>query len=167
VTYAGHFALRHRPAEPALIVPVPRGEDPNLCVVTFDHNFSPDCVPPGAGLVSSYWLHEWSAARRGRSDAEVITEMLPAMARIVPGIADDLVFAQLDRWDPAVVRSYPGWYTHVATLAERADPADRVQLAGDYLSASSTNACAVSAELAAQRLEHAVFHTDTLAGVHP
>jgi oxygen-dependent protoporphyrinogen oxidase len=166
ITYAGHFALRHRPAEPALIVPVPRGEDPNLCVVTFDHYSSPDCVPPGAGLVSSYWLHEWGAARRDRSDDEVVAEMLPAMARIVPEIADELVFAQVDRWDPAVVRSYPGWYAHVATLAEvaaREGSAERVQLAGDYLSASSTNACAVSGELAARRLEHAVFRTDTLA----
>jgi protoporphyrinogen/coproporphyrinogen III oxidase len=163
VTYAGHFALRHRPAEPALIVPVPRSVDPNLCVVTFDHNSSPGCVPPGAGLVSGYWLHEWGTARRDRSDEEVLAEMLPAMDRLVPGVADDLVFTQLDRWDPAVVRSYPGWYTHVATLAARMDPTERVQLAGDYLSASSTNACAISGELAARRVERAVFGTDTLA----
>jgi oxygen-dependent protoporphyrinogen oxidase len=92
----------------------------------------------------------------------VIAEMLPAMDKVVPGIQDDLVFAHLDRWDPAVVRSYPGWYTHVATLGERMNDTDRVQLAGDYLSASSTNACAVSGEQAARRVERAVFGTDTL-----
>lgn len=162
-TYAAHFALAHRPDEQALVVPVPRGFDENLCVVTFDHNSSPDCVPPGAGLVSSYWLHEWSAARAGCNDREVIAEMIPAMAKIVPGVADDLVFAHLDRWDPAVVRSYPGWYSHVDTLVRRTDPEERVQLAGDYLSASSTNACVVSAEVAARNAERAVFRTDTLA----
>lgn len=162
VTYAGHFALRHRPAGDAQVVPVPRSVDENLCVVTFDHNSSPASVPAGAGLVSSYWLHEWGLARRGSTDDEVIAEMLPAMDKVVPGIADELVFARLDRWDPAVVRSYPGWYSHVATLGERMNDTDRVQLAGDYLSASSTNACAVSGELAARRVERAVFRTDTL-----
>lgn len=165
VTYAGHFALRRCPDEPALIVPVPRAVDPDLCVVSFVHNSSPDSVPPGAGLVSSYWLHDWNLSRRGSSDERIIEEMLPVMDKVVPGIADNLAFTHLDRWDPAVVRSYPGWYTHVATLVARMDPTERVQLAGDYLSASSTNSCAVSGDLAAARVERAVFRTDTLAGV--
>jgi protoporphyrinogen oxidase len=165
VTYAGHFALRTRPDEDALMVPIPRSVDPNLCVVTFDHNSSPHSVPPGAGLVSSYWLHQWGVEGRGRSDEELVAEMLPPMAKIVPGIKEDMVFAHIDRWDPAVVASYPGWYRHVRTFGRHTDPADRVQLAGDYLSASSTNACAVSGELAAARVERAVFRTDTLAGV--
>jgi len=122
-------------------------------------------VPPGAGLLSSYWLHEWSVAGRDRGDDELIAEMLPSVAKIVPDIEDNLAFAHLARWDPAVVRSYPGWYSHVARFSARLDPTERVQLAGDYLSASSTNACAVSGELAAKRVERAVFRTDTLADV--
>ncbi|GAA5156579.1 NAD(P)/FAD-dependent oxidoreductase [Pseudonocardia eucalypti] len=153
VTYAGHFALRRRPSEPSLVVPVPRAEDENLCVVVFSHNAGEACVPsPSAGLLSTYWLHEWSSSRRLRTDDEVIAEMLPAMAKVVPSIEEDLVFARLDRWDPAVVRSYPGWYTHVARLGELADAGGRIQLAGDYLSASSTNACAVAGEEAAGRV---------------
>ncbi|MDT7685172.1 MAG: protoporphyrinogen/coproporphyrinogen oxidase [Pseudonocardiales bacterium] len=165
VTYTGHFALRRRPDEEALIVPVPRSVDENLCAVTFVHNSSPDSVPPGAGLLSSYWLHEWSVAGRDRGDDELIAEMLPSVAKIVPDLEDNLAFAHLARWDPAVVRSYPGWYSHVARFSARLDPTERVQLAGDYLSASSTNACAVSGELAAKRVERAVFRTDTLADV--
>ena len=63
VTCVGHFALRSRPAETALIVPVPRSVDENLCVVTFDHLCSPQGVPPGRGLGSGYWLNSWSASR--------------------------------------------------------------------------------------------------------
>jgi oxygen-dependent protoporphyrinogen oxidase len=162
VTYVGHFALRSRPDEASLIVPVPRSVDENLCVVTFDHNSSPHSVPPGRGLVSSYWLNQWGAARASRTDDELVAEMLPAMRKIVPGIADELVFTHVDRWDPAVVSSYPGWYAQVKRFGERIDATDRVQLAGDYLTASSTNGCAVSGELAAERVERAVFRTSTV-----
>lgn len=162
VTYGGHFALRSRPAETALIVPVPRSVDENLCVLTFDHLSSPQGVPPGRGLVSGYWLNSWSASMASRTDDEVVAEMLPAVDKIVPGIADELVFTHVDRWDPAVVSSYPGWYSHVKHFGERIDTTDRVQLAGDYLTASSTNGCAVSGELAAQRVERAVFRTSTV-----
>ncbi len=162
VTYVGHFALRSRPDESALIVPVPRSVDENLCVVTFDHLSSPQCVPPGRGLVSSYWLSRWSAARASRTDDELVAEMLPAVGKIVPGVADELVFSHVDRWDPAVVSSYPGWYAQVRRFGEQIDPTHRVQLAGDYLTASSTNGCAVSGELAAERVERAVFRTSTV-----
>lgn len=162
VTVAAHVALDFRPDETAQILPIPRTEHPDLCVVTHDHNSSPDAVPAGKGLVSSYWLHEWGTARAGRGDDELLAEMVPVLDRFVPGLADGMLFAQVDRWDPAVVRSRPGWYAQVARLGARLGDARRVQLAGDYLSASSTNACAVSGELAAQRVERAVLRTDTV-----
>jgi hypothetical protein len=45
----------------------------------------------------------------------------------------------------------------MAELVARMDPASPVQLAGDYLTASSTNGCAVSGEKAADRLGAQVF----------
>jgi oxygen-dependent protoporphyrinogen oxidase len=48
-------------------------------------------------------------------------------------------------------------YRYLAEFASRFDPTSPVQLAGDYLSASSTNGCAVSGELAAARLEKRFF----------
>ncbi len=162
VTYAAHFALRSRPAESAAILAIPRSEDEDLCTITIDHVISPACVPVGGGLVSGYWLHEWSETHADVPEDDVLAEMAKTMTRFVPEVGTDLVFSTLNRWDPAVTRSYPGWYAEVARLGRAVDTGSRLQLAGDYLSASSTNACALSGDVAAQRLERTVFGTDTL-----
>ena len=59
---------------------------------------------------------------------------------------------RIDRWRPGVLMSEPGTYVAMAEFARRIDPRSPVQLAGDYLSASSTNGCAVSGERAADRI---------------
>jgi oxygen-dependent protoporphyrinogen oxidase len=152
VTYAGHFGLTRRPPGDTHVIPVPSRVDPGLCVISFDHNNSPESAPEGKGLLSTYWLHEWSLARRDSSDEVVVKEMLESLDKVLPGVGADVEMTHLDRWDPAVVRSYPGMYARVGAFAARIDTGARVQLAGDYLTASSTNGCAVSGELAAQRL---------------
>jgi protoporphyrinogen oxidase len=74
------------------------------------------------------------------------------MEKVVPGITRSVEATHIARWDPAVLRSYPGMYRWIGELAARMDGGSRVQLAGDYLSASSTNGCALSGEMAADRL---------------
>ena len=147
-----HFCLSGRPAEPSLIVQVPPSEDAGLCVVTFDHNSSPALVPPGKGMLSTYWLHEWCEERIGHTDEELVEEMVPSVAKVVPDVQGLTEFTRIDRWRPAVMRSRPGTYAAMAEFARRIDPRSPVQLAGDYLSASSTNGCALSGERAAERL---------------
>jgi len=51
-----------------------------------------------------------------------------------------------------VVMSRPGTYRDLARFTAATDPAARVQLCGDYLSASTTNASLCSGERAASRL---------------
>lgn len=150
--FNAHLCLSTAPDETALIVQVPVTEDPGLCVVTFDHNSSPMLVPPGCGKLSTYWLHEWCEARLGHSDEALLEEMYPSIEKVVPGVRDTVVATRIDRWRPGVVRSRPGTYAAVAELAALADPASPVQLAGDFLTASCTNGCAVSGELAAARI---------------
>jgi oxygen-dependent protoporphyrinogen oxidase len=156
-TFNAHLGLSARPDEPAMIVQVPKGVDEGLCVVTFDHNSSPTLVPAGKGKLSSYWLHSWCDARMDRSDEQLITEMLPSIDKVVPGVAALVESTRIDRWKPAVLRSRPGTYGAMAELVARMDPVSPVQLAGDYLTASSTNGCAVSGEKAADRLAALVF----------
>jgi oxygen-dependent protoporphyrinogen oxidase len=159
VTYTGHFGLSTRPVGSSLVIPVPKSEDEGLCVVTFDHNSSPGSAPPGKGLVSGYWLHEWSLARRHLDDEQLTAQMLVAMEKVVPGITRSVEATHIARWDPAVLRSYPGMYRWIGELAARMDGGSRVQLAGDYLSASSTNGCALSGEMAADRLASGALTT--------
>ncbi len=154
--FVAHFALDRRPELDAHVVPVPRVEHPELCVITVPHNMYPDAAPPGKGLISTFWLHEWCVEHGGLSDEALVERMLPGVERVLPGVRDSVRFAHVDRWDPSVLRSYPGMYRHVAEFVRLIDPADRVQLAGDYLTASSTNGAAVSGEAAAARLRAAI-----------
>jgi oxygen-dependent protoporphyrinogen oxidase len=147
-----HLGLSSRPSESSLIVQVPRVEDRGLCVVTFDHNSSPSLVPPGKGKLSAYWLHAWCEERLDRSDDELLEEMYPSIEKVVPGVRALVETTRIDRWRPAVLMSKPGTYVAMAEFARRIDPRSPVQLAGDYLSASSTNGCAVAGERAADRI---------------
>jgi oxygen-dependent protoporphyrinogen oxidase len=151
-TFNAHLGLSRAPEESALIVQVPKTEDLGLCVVTFDHNSSPSLVPPGRGKISSYWLHSWCEQRLELDDDALLEEMYPSIEKVVPGVRDLVIATRIDRWKPAVVMSKPGTYASMATFVSRIDPSEPVQLAGDYLTASSTNGCAVSGELAAARL---------------
>lgn len=155
--YAAHFALDRRPDCPAMVVPVPRVEDPNLCVITLGHNMDPEAAPPGKGVIAAFWLHEWSLEHTGRPDDELVTLMIPGLEKVLPGVGDTIRFAHLERWYPSVLRSYPGMYRYVAEFVENIDRTHRVQLAGDYLTASSTNGSSVAGEAAAARLRRAVL----------
>jgi len=150
--FNAHLGLASVPDERALIVQVPRREDAGLCVVTFDHNSSPSLVPPGKGKLSAYWLSSWCEERFDWTDEALFEEMFPAIDKVVPGVRSMVETTRIDRWRPAVLMSRPGTYSAVAELVRCIDPESPVQLAGDYLSASSTNGCAVSGELAAARL---------------
>jgi protoporphyrinogen/coproporphyrinogen III oxidase len=58
----------------------------------------------------------------------------------------------VQRWRPAVVMSRPGTYRDLARFSAATDPAARVALCGDYLSASTTNASLCSGDRAAARI---------------
>jgi oxygen-dependent protoporphyrinogen oxidase len=78
--------------------------------------------------------------------------MLPGLDRVVPGIADEIEFAEITRWQPAALRSEPGMHKLIAELDRRLDNGHRIQLAGDFLSIPSINGSVVSGETAARRL---------------
>ena len=156
-TYAAHFALQRRPDCDGMVVTVPRVEDPDLCVITLGHNIDPSAAPPGKGVIATFWRHEWAIEHTGRTDAELVELMLPACEKVLPGVGDTIRFAHIERWFPSVLRSYPGVYRYVAEFVEHIDPTHRVQLAGDYLTASSTNGGSVAGEAAAARLRLAML----------
>lgn len=154
--YAAHFALSRDPGEPAMVIPVPSSLDPGLCAVVLPHNYSRGVAPAGKGMLSTYWLERWCEDRAQIPDEVLDAEMRTCIDKVLPGISRDIEFTHIERWRPSVIRSYPGMYSHVQEFADRIDRRSRVQLAGDYLSASSTNGCAASAELAARRVLGAV-----------
>ncbi|MDQ1500666.1 MAG: protoporphyrinogen/coproporphyrinogen oxidase [Actinomycetota bacterium] len=147
-----HLALSAPPAEESMMLQVPSREHPDLCVIVLDHNRAPGRAPAGKGLLTSYWHTAWGDQQWDRPDDEIVETAVPVIDRILPGVADAVEFARVQRWRPAVVMSRPGTYRDLARFTAATDPAARVQLCGDYLSASTTNASLCSGERAAERI---------------
>lgn len=147
-----HLGLSRPPDERSMLIQVPSREDPDLAVIVLDHNRAPGRAPAGKGLLTSYWHTAWADEQWDRDDTSVVEAAVPAVDRILPGVADAVEFAHVQRWRPAVVMSKPGTYRDLARFTAATDVAARVQLAGDYLSASTTNASLCSGERAAERL---------------
>ena len=147
-----HLGLSSPPDEPAMMVQIPRLEHPDLCVVVLDHNRAPGRAPAGQGLLTSYWHTAWGDQQWDRDDADIVAEAIPAIDRILPGVAGQVEFTRVQRWRPAVVMSRPGTYRDLARFTAATDTTARVQLCGDYLSASTTHASLCSGERAAERI---------------
>jgi oxygen-dependent protoporphyrinogen oxidase len=163
------FALSERPDSDTLLVVVPSGELAGVATVMYEHNISPGAAPDGKGLIGALLYHEWVTPRLHLTDDELVEASLPALDRVVPGIADHIEFAQVTRWTPGALRNERGTHRLIAELHDRMDDTHRVQLAGDYLSVPSINGSVVTGEAAARRLSHAIatIASTPIAGVMP
>ncbi|MGH8972482.1 MAG: protoporphyrinogen/coproporphyrinogen oxidase [Acidimicrobiia bacterium] len=147
-----YLGLSRPPDEASMLMPIPRREHPELCAIVLDHNRAPGRAPAGKGLLSSYWHTAWGDEYWDRDDDDVVKAALPAIEHVFPGLGDHVDMTHVARWRPAVVMSRPGNYRDLVRFTAATDERSRVQLAGDYLSASTTNASLCSGELAARRL---------------
>lgn len=158
LTYTTHVnvtaALRRAPKNnPAFWINVPESVHPGLIVVTLEHNKHPNRAPAGKGLLHINLTAEWGARLRDRPDAEIVHEVMAATESVLPGASADLEFATVHRWDPMVLKSWPGYYRELRTFVERCNALDRrIQLAGDYFCQSSINAATAAGERAARDL---------------
>jgi oxygen-dependent protoporphyrinogen oxidase len=146
------LALKRKPETDALLVVVPFGALGGIGTIMYEHNVNPSAAPPGKGIVGALLYHEWVTPRMDLSDDELISEVLGDLDRVVPGIADDVEFAQITRWAPAALLGDPGTHKLIAEVDRLIDPTDRVQLAGDFLSIPSIEGSIVTGEAAARRL---------------
>lgn len=156
LTYADlmsvQVALSEPPSEPAMTISIPRGEHPDLCTVTLDHNKAPGRVPPGKGLLNSYWDPAWVARKIDRDDAEIGALAVAGVSRIFPGIDKSVEFTRVAHFRPGVLLARPGTYSILGKLHGGYDPMSRIQLAGDYIGGSTTNSALCSGERAAARI---------------
>jgi protoporphyrinogen/coproporphyrinogen III oxidase len=150
------LALRRPPAEPALALLVPAVEDAEVCAIELDHNKLPACCPPGTGMASLYWHVDRSEALWDRPDDEVVDRAVTACGPYLPGLADDLAFGHVVRWDPGWVLPAPGGYADMRLLARSRETSRRVHLAGDYFGGSTTNSALCSGERAAEHVRRAL-----------
>ena len=147
-----HLGLARPPAEPSMLLQIPRQEHPDLCVIVLDHNKAPGRAPAGKGLITSYWHDAWGKEQWDHDDKVVVEAALAGLDRVFPGVEDEVEMTRVSRWRSCAVMSRPGTYRNLARFSDATDPGARVQLAGDYLSATTTNASLCSGELAARRI---------------
>ena len=156
LTYADlmsvQIALQKPPGEPAMTISIPRGEHPDLCTITLDHNKAPGRVPPGRGLLNSYWDPSWVSRNIELDDAEIGALAVAGVSRILSGIEDDVEFTRVARFRPGVLLARPGTYSILGRLHGEYDRRSRIQLAGDYVGGSTTNSALCSGERAAARI---------------
>lgn len=148
-------ALKEIPDDPSMVLSIPRRESESLGIITFEHNYTPESAPPGRGLISTHWMHDWCQPRLDVSqvsDAALEAEMVPEVARFIPGFRELLDFSHITRWPAATLCSYAGMYRYVDEFARSIPATSRVQFCGDYFNVSGTNSSSTSGEKAAKRI---------------
>ena len=147
-----NVALSKPPAGvPAFVVQVPRRTHEGLFGITLEHNKAPGRVPEGKGGLGLYTMSDWSEELIGLDDDTVVERVVAAADRVIPGIADDVEFARVNRWYPVIVYSRPGLYRELRDF-HRVRPQGRIALAGDYFSCSNLNTATAGGERAAREL---------------
>jgi oxygen-dependent protoporphyrinogen oxidase len=140
------------PAETSSMVLIPRDIEPDLCVIGLGHNLAPDRAPPGGGVLTCYWMSEWSKRHFNDSDPELVETTTAKVNELLPGWARDVRSSAVARWSPALVSSEVGTYAGLVDFHAHTDPEARIQLAGDYHAQSSVNASIAAGERAANAL---------------
>ncbi|WP_354698526.1 Renalase [Paraconexibacter sp. AEG42_29] len=146
------LGLSRRPTTRSLLTVAGSGALGGIATISYEHNLSAGCAPDGKGLLGILLYHEWATPRLGLTDGELLDAVLLSLERVEPGIADILEFAEITRWTPAAIKGTHGTHRVIARVDGLIDPADRVQLAGDYLGVVSVNGSIVSGNATARRL---------------
>ena len=137
------------PREPASMLLVPRDVNPGIPVIGLGHNLAPNRVPPAGGILTVFWMREWSR-QHWQSDDETLVELtIRAVDELRTGWANDVRVSHVARWSPAVVASRPGTFVGLRDFSARSRCDRRIHLAGDYHAQTSVNASVAAGERAA------------------
>ena len=146
------LGVARAPIEPSSMVLIPREVDPDLAVIGLGHNLAPGRAPAGGGVLTAFWMSEWSSRHLADSDDELVAHTRATINRLRPGWAEDVRAAHVARWHPALAASRVGSYAGLVDFHAHTDARSRIQLAGDYHAQSSVNASIAAGERAAHVL---------------
>lgn len=124
-----------RPSCPAMLVQMPSREDPDIALMFLDHNKAPDRAPTGRGLIGCCWESQAAASWMSASDEDIVRHTLSSVRRVLPDIGA-VEFSHVTRWRRALPLTGIGAYRLIGEFNAALDPDDRVQFAGDYMSAA-------------------------------
>ena len=131
----------------------PRGESRSVAAVCVEDNKGPGLVPTGKGLLVVFPSPE-AGLRLADADARrVYDELMPDVARALPGVASAVTRAKVYRWPHAWTLVRPGDLARLGGAREGGiEGGGPVALAGDYLSLPTVEGAAVSGLRAAERV---------------
>jgi oxygen-dependent protoporphyrinogen oxidase len=152
------LGLSRRPATRSVLTVAGSGQLGGIATISYEHHLAPGSAPHGKGLIGLLMYHEWVSARSDWSDDQIIAAALTALEQVEPGISALVELTDLTRWTPGSLKTVPGTHRTIARIDHLLDPADPIQLAGDYRTVPSINGSVVSGEIAARRL--ALAHND-------
>jgi oxygen-dependent protoporphyrinogen oxidase len=141
----------HPPDSPAIVVLMPAREDPDVGLLFLDHNKVADRAPAGRGLIGTCWETDASARWFDRSDADIVAHTEQSVRRAL-GDVGALEFTHVTRWKRALPLTEVGIYQLIGGFNAAVDPHDRIQFAGDYLSAAGQHTAIEFGTKAANRL---------------
>lgn len=141
------------PHSPAMLVQLPTREDPDIALMFLEHNKAPDRAPAGHGLIGCDWETGASEKWMGAADEEIVEHTLASVRRVFPEIGPGHVdLTHVTRWARALPLTGVGAYRRIGEFVAALDPGDRIQFAGDYLSAAGQNTAVGSGTRAATNL---------------
>lgn len=130
---------------------IPRRERKVIAAVGIESRKSSGLVPQGELL--NVMLDGQAGARLvDQGEAAVLNEVFPELERYFPGVRKNTAFAHFCRWREAEPCSAVGRARAIAAYRAALKPDHRVLLAGDYMSAPTTEGAAFSGKWAAAHL---------------
>jgi oxygen-dependent protoporphyrinogen oxidase len=152
-----NVGLSRPPADmPASFVVFPRPSSDALFAIIAEHNKAPGRTPPGKGLIGLYSMNEWAVEHADDDDDTVLAGLLRDTEPLMPGVADDIEFARVNRWYPVLVYSHPGLYRELGRFHATRRRNGRIHLAGSYNSSGNVNTAVAAGERAARELAEAL-----------
>ena len=124
----------------------------DLNAIILEHNKAPGRAPQGKGLITTFWMREWSRKRWDTDDTKLAEEAFAQASRFLPSLRDEVDMADVRRVDPGASVRPAGGFASLARFVRDYPATSRVQLAGDYYSSITTNGSLSSGEQAAARI---------------
>lgn len=153
-------------SQPASLFLTPRSSQSDVSVVTVPSNMTPWRVPAGKGVVTMIAAAEMSARLIDADDDHIVKSMVIAMNEVSPGLAEDIEWAHIDRWDPLLPVHGPGYTRDLARFKHLSDAKDRrIHLAGDYWAIGCVETSTASGERAGRALVHYLRNTQPMPSV--
>jgi oxygen-dependent protoporphyrinogen oxidase len=124
-----------RPDTRAMLVQMPTCEDADVALMFVDHNKAVDRAPADKALIGTCWETDAAATWMDRPDDEIVAHTHASVRRVF-GDLGEVEFSHVTRWERALPLTGVGAYRLIGEFNAAVDPGDRIQFAGDYLSAA-------------------------------